>query len=249
MVSNPLQYDGIAESYQRARTRSSVVDVFEHTLFYGLGEVSGKSAVDLACGAGSITRRLKSSGTRRTVGIDVSAEMIRLAREQEELSPLGIEYQVRAVQELSFVEEFDLATAIFLLNYAESSQDLLVMCQAIYRSLKANRRFLAISDNISKCTANGEIFRKYGFAFPGNRPTSDADSLVCELQMSADAWMRINARYFHRETYEWALKTAGFREIRWRELVIPQDLFIEEGPEYWSSFAAERPFMLIECTK
>lgn len=248
-MSDPPQYDNLAESYQSVRRRLPVVDIFEHTLFSRLGDVQGKSALDLACGDGSNTRRLKESGTARTVGVDISAEMIRLAREQEQREPLGIEYRLGAVQELPVIAKFDVVTAVFLLNYAESFPDLLEMCRVVYGNLNDGCRFLALNENLSRCTVDGLVFRKYGFAFPGDRPTRDAEPLAFELQTSAETWIQIEARYFHRETYERVLLAAGFREVDWHDLVVPEELLAQEGDEYWSDLTTGRPIALIECLK
>ena len=43
----------------------------------------------LACGCGYYTRRLKQHGVARVIGVDISSEMIRLAREHEQKEPLG----------------------------------------------------------------------------------------------------------------------------------------------------------------
>lgn len=248
-MSDSPQYDSIAESYRQVRGRLPVIEVFEHTLFGRLGEVSGKSALDLACGEGSNTRRLKESGTARTVGVDISAEMVRLAREQEQRDPLGIEYQVGAVQEIPVIDEFDMVTAIFLLNYAESRQDLVELCCGAYRNVKPGRRFLTLNENISRCSADGSAFRKYGFVFPDPRPSRDADPMTFELQTSAENWVRIESRYFHRETYEWALRQAGFHDVIWHDLVVPDELIAQDGPEYWSTLLTQRPMVLIECIR
>ncbi len=248
MADSP-QYDAIAESYQQVRERLPVLEVFEHTLLGRLGDARGISALDLACGAGSNTRRLKESGTARTVGVDISAEMIRLARAEEEREPRGIEYRVGAVQELETIDEFDIVTAVFLLNYAESTDQLLAMCRAVHRNLKAGSRFLAINENLSGCTVDGAVFRKYGFMYPWNRPSRDAEPWIFQLHTSGDTWMQIEARYFRRETYEWALRTAGFREVGWHELVIPEELLNRDGAEYWAALLTGQPIVLIECIK
>lgn len=249
-VSDSPQYDDVAESYQQARQRLPVVEVFEHTLFSCLGEIRGKSALDLACGDGSNTRKLKESGAARTVGVDISAEMIRLAREQEQRHPLGIEYRIGAVQDLPVIDEFDIVTAVFLLNYAESAQDLLEMCRAVYRNLKAGQRFLTLNENLSRCTADDcSVFHKYGFSYPQNRPTRDAEPFTFEIQISAEAWLQIEARYFRRETYEWALQAAGFREVNWRDLVVPEERLARDGLAFWSALVTTQPMALIECIK
>jgi ubiquinone/menaquinone biosynthesis C-methylase UbiE len=175
--------------------------------------------------------------------------MIRLASEQEQREPRGIEYRLGAVQELPVIAKFDVVTAVFLLNYAQSPPDLLEMCRVVFRNLNDGCRFLTINENLSRSTADGLIYRKYGFAFPGDRPTGDADPLPFALQTSAETWIQIEARYFRRETYEWALRAAGFREVGWHDLVIPEELLAQEGDEYWSDLTTGRPIALIECLK
>jgi SAM-dependent methyltransferase len=53
----------------------------------------GDDVLDLACGQGVLARELARSG-RKVVGVDISAELIRLAREEEVREPLGIRYLV-----------------------------------------------------------------------------------------------------------------------------------------------------------
>ena len=53
------------------------------------------------------------------MGIDISAQMIRLAREQENEHPLGIEYLVKDALELSKIGGFDRVFSSYLLAYAQ----------------------------------------------------------------------------------------------------------------------------------
>ena len=48
-----------------------------------IGDVAGKSVVDLACGEGFYTRRIRQAGAKRVLGVDLSEGMIELARKQE----------------------------------------------------------------------------------------------------------------------------------------------------------------------
>jgi SAM-dependent methyltransferase len=91
------QYDEIAEQYKET-TQLEIFRIISHTMSHWIGDVTGRSMLDLACGEGGGTRTIKQAGAGRVVGVDVSEEMIRLAREAEAKQPLGIEYLARAAQ-------------------------------------------------------------------------------------------------------------------------------------------------------
>ncbi len=80
-----------------------------------LPEVDGLSGLDVGCGEGHNTRMV--AGRRaRMVGVDVSGNFVRHAREAEEREPLGIRFEVASAVELPFDEaSFDFATAFMSL--------------------------------------------------------------------------------------------------------------------------------------
>ena len=61
-------------------------------IFRALGDVGGKSLLDLACGDGFYTRKFRRAGADPVVGVDLSPQQIAKARRIEEREPLGIEY-------------------------------------------------------------------------------------------------------------------------------------------------------------
>ena len=61
-------YDAIAEGYQRAKLQPWREEVEAFTFLELIGDVAGKSVVDLACGEGFYTRRLKDRGAARVRG-------------------------------------------------------------------------------------------------------------------------------------------------------------------------------------
>src|SRR5262249_53067422 len=84
------EYDPLAAAYQRSkllpfRVYSEIPNHLE-----SLGDVRDRHVLDLACGEGFYTRLIRRAGAARVVGVDLSAEMIGLAREQETKAPLGI---------------------------------------------------------------------------------------------------------------------------------------------------------------
>jgi toxoflavin synthase len=54
-----------------------------------IGDVKGKTVLDLACGEGRFTREIKKRGARHVVGVDNSDAMIGLARTIERKNPVG----------------------------------------------------------------------------------------------------------------------------------------------------------------
>src|SRR4051794_17842173 len=61
--------------------------------------VAGVRVLDVACGHGRASRGLAGLGAK-VVGVDLSAELVRLARTREAADPVGIQYRVAAVGRL-----------------------------------------------------------------------------------------------------------------------------------------------------
>lgn len=66
--------------------------LIDPTLLRVLGPVRGLEVLDVACGNGYLTRRLKRRGAARAVGIDASLPSIRLARAREARRRSGAEF-------------------------------------------------------------------------------------------------------------------------------------------------------------
>ena len=86
------EYDAIAGAYKDSKQLSFRKYIEEYTLFETLGDIGGVKALDLACGEGFYTRKLKHAGAGEVLGVDVSAEMIRLAEAEERARPAGCRY-------------------------------------------------------------------------------------------------------------------------------------------------------------
>src|SRR3954447_6961531 len=61
--------------------------------------VAGATVLDVACGHGRASRGLAGLGAR-VVGVDVSAELVGLARGREAAEPLGVEYRIAPIGRL-----------------------------------------------------------------------------------------------------------------------------------------------------
>jgi len=241
------QYDQIADQYKESK-QLEIFRIISYTMSKWLGDITGRSVLDLACGEGDGTRAVKQVGAERVVGVDISEQMIRLAREVEAKQPLGIEYIVRAAQNLGRIGEFDVVTATFLLNYAQNREDLYDMARTAYQNLRPGCRFLTVNENSGRAANwSVEVTERYGFRWDTPVwPLKDGDPMVVTLLYGSNQ-VTFTIRYFSRETYEWALKKAGFKAVHWHDLVLPPGMEPNGGREFWAPFLERKPFTLIEC--
>jgi SAM-dependent methyltransferase len=118
-------------------------------------------------------------GVTQVVGVDLSPEMIRLAQRQEHAEPLGITYQVGDAVILPPLGSFALVTAVYLLNYAGSKDQMLGMCRSAYNNLAAGGRFVAYTVNPA-FTLSKPNRTKYGVTML--RQISDGDRHLCDME-------------------------------------------------------------------
>jgi 2-polyprenyl-3-methyl-5-hydroxy-6-metoxy-1,4-benzoquinol methylase len=156
-------YDSIAKEYQDSKSLPFRLYVEEHTLFSLIGDIHGLKVLDLACGEGIYARKLKRRGAEAVTGVDISAEMIRLARAQEDAEPLGLRYAVMDAAAVEGLGSFDVVVGAYLLNYAKSRDELRAFASSIFRSLKSGGRFVAFNDNPANDPKDFARYRKYGF--------------------------------------------------------------------------------------
>ena len=73
-------------------------------VFSILGHIAGHHILDLACGTGHLARRLAEHGAQITA-IDISNEMLKVARSREVQEPRGIIYHFSDSSDLSMIED------------------------------------------------------------------------------------------------------------------------------------------------
>jgi len=73
-------YNLISELYKKAKEQPWRTAVETYSLMGLVGDLAGKSVVDVACGEGYFTRKLRRAGAAKVLGFDISERMIELAR-------------------------------------------------------------------------------------------------------------------------------------------------------------------------
>jgi toxoflavin synthase len=246
MTEQGAQYDRIGSKYDDYARMATGKRAERYTFFRMVGPLDGQRVLDLACGFGFYTRLLKQHGAATVTGVDISPEMIRLAHQQEQMERLGITYQVGDAVALPPLGAFDLVTAVYLLPYATSKEQLRSMFRCAYDHLVSGGRFIAYTDNpefaLSKpnCT-------KYGVTVLRLEP--EEDRYACEAEFVADPPFRVSWYQWSQAAYEWALQEAGFSHFAWHlSEVAPEDI-ARYGDAYWRDFYDNCPIIGLVCQK
>jgi SAM-dependent methyltransferase len=246
MAAPRAQYDQIGSKYDEYAQTATLKRAESYTFFRLVGELAGKRVLDLACGFGFYTRRLRQRGATQVIGVDISPEMIRLARETEQAAQEGITYHVCDAATLPRLGAFDLVTAVYLLNYATSKDQMRRMCRNIYDNLVEGGRFIAYTWNPA-FTISKSNCTPYGLTVLRQEPEEDRDT--CETEFLTTPPVRFRCYLWTQATYEWALRAAGFRECAWHPSeVAPEDL-ARYGEAYWRDFYDNCLVIGLVCTK
>ena len=116
-------YDAIAERYRDSRQLGYCRYVERYTVVELLGDLRGRTVLDLACGNGDYTRLCKRSGAAAVTGVDISREMIALAEAEERKNPLGCRYVWEDAATFTPPAQVDIVVAVYLLNYARTRDE------------------------------------------------------------------------------------------------------------------------------
>lgn len=245
-MENTRQYDAIAEQYRRSKASPLRTYIEAYTFLNLIGDVRGKRVLDLACGEGFYTRRLKALGATTVVGVDISGEMIRLAEQQEHDAPLGIEYVCADVCALGNLGSFDLVVAAYLLHYAPCRDDLARMCCNIRGQLPAGGRFVTLNENPDQSAECYAGYEQYGFNKTVARPRVDG-SQITYFMVAGRELFQFHAHHFARPTYEQVLNQAGFTQTTWHPLALDPAGVDAHGSEYWQEYLDNPPVVGIVC--
>jgi ubiquinone/menaquinone biosynthesis C-methylase UbiE len=241
-------YDNIARQYKKSKTLPFRLHIEWYSYKKLLGNVAGKSVLDLACGEGFYTRLIKNLGAANVVGVDISEKMIELARKREDKDQLGIQYKVCDVMNLGKIGNFDLVVASYLLNYAQTRDQLLKMCYTIFVNLKPGGRFVSINNNPEQPPESFDTCKKYGFTKSIVGPLIEGAVITYNFFRLGQEF-NIENYYLSRQVHEWAFRQVGFKDIRWIKINVSSEGIQEFGQSYWQDFIDNEPIVGIVSHK
>ncbi|MFF8606789.1 class I SAM-dependent methyltransferase [Streptomyces sp. NPDC015346] len=240
------QYDEIGEAYEGFKALPLEQYVVVPGFLALVGDVRGKSVLDLASGTGFYSREFRRRGAADVLGIDISGEMIAVAQDLEERDPLGVRYEVGDAAELrSFEERFDIALAVQLLNYAEDIATTERMCRNVHRSLKPGGELFLLNQS-PDFRFDGPTPEKYGFRSVLTGAEAETGPQVRTTAL-LDPPVSIVANRPRRDVYETCLRAAGFSELTWVPLKVSEAGVREFGADFWADFDANPPLEMLRC--
>ena len=241
------EYDEIARQYRDSKQLSFRDHIERFTLFLTIGDIRGARVLDFACGDGFYTRLLKQAGAYSAVGVDVSREMILLAKENERKHPLGCQYIQSDAAAYQHDEPVDLVLAAYLLNYAQTREDLVGFCRTCWNSLKPGGRFVGVNDNPFIPSEGPLSYLTYGFDRGFQTfPPREGDVIQYTFP-SPDGTSFGFKNYFHKPTtYEQAFREAGYSEFQWVPVALEPS---QQENAYWDVFMDDPPIIGFSATK
>ncbi|MFD5101954.1 class I SAM-dependent methyltransferase [Streptomyces albidochromogenes] len=241
------QYDEIGEAFEGFKSLPLMRYGEVPSLLGMVGDVSGKSVLDVACGTGFYSREFKRRGATDVLGVDISVGMIEAAREFEERDRLGVRYEVGDVAELRPLDRrFDIALAVQCLNYAEDIAGTERMCRNIHRSLVPGGEFFVLAQNPDyrfDCRA----LEKYGFRCEPTGAQSETGPQVRVTALLDPEPISIVTTAPRREVYEECLRATGFTEVEWVPLRVSEAGVREFGEDFWADLLANPPLEMLRC--
>lgn len=234
------QYDSVGSRYEQFKNTATLPIPERHTFLRLIGDLTGKSVLDLACGNGHYSRLLKAQGAERVVGVDISPEMVQVARQKEQEQRRGVQYHVFDAAALPRLGDFDLVTAVYLLNYARTRDEMLRMCRGAFSNLKEGGRFIAftIAPAFDLRRSN---WAEYGFEVRSER--FEEGRYVCEARFMTAPLVPIEYFRWSTRQYESVLAEAGFRQVAWHPFEIPAEALEKYGEAYWREYR-ENPLLI-----
>jgi SAM-dependent methyltransferase len=246
-------YDGFADKYdQTFQLTPFRTHIEAYSLLKLAGDVRGQAWLDLACGTGPYARALRRRGAEPVVGVDLSADMLRVARTAEDQEPLGIEYLQQDVGSLPRLRDFDFDGAFgsYLLHYATSAGHLRGMCHGIAANLRPGGRFITYQ-------LNPDISRKPGYYLPygaeidldPHRVLADGDGITFRIRVGDFRSPEVTVHYWSRAALDGALGEAGLEEIRWIRPSLSPEAAAGPNPEQWTDYLNEPLCVIISAVK
>ena len=153
-------YEALAASYDRL---TNDVD-YEATVdfYYEILKREGmqpRTAVDLACGTGSVSAILAERGLR-VIGVDISEEMLTVAQQKAEELENPPRFICQSLQELTLSRAVDLAVcALDSLDYILNPDDCARAIRRVFRALNPGDVFIFDVNTPRKLRAmDGQVF-------------------------------------------------------------------------------------------
>jgi len=222
-------------------------------IFRTLGDIRGKSLVDLACGDGFYTRRFRSEcGADPVLGIDLSPKQIEQAQAIEQREPLGIEYRASDVTKLELDRRFEVATAIHLLHYLENAAEIESALRGIHDLLADGGSFVTMIANpefdLGKHDAS-DSRTKFAYYFSLAEPGNGGLLRFHPGGFEKERELTLEFRRWERAFLDDIAAGVGFASSEWHEPFISAEGLETYGAGFFENYLANPQSKLLRLSK
>lgn len=240
------QYQDVSNRYDRVKNLPYAM-VERETICSGLGDLTGKRVLDIACGTGYYSRLYRKLGAASVVGVDIVPDMVDIARDIEARAPLGITYEVADLTTMGRLGEFDVVTPIWALPYATTVDEYHTMTRNCAANLAPGGRLVALCDNPDIDVDGMSGYARYGLSITPKDHVGDLR--VVEIRMDVEPPVAFTGFHWRSDLVEKAMADAGLVDVRRHQVVAPGHTPDEPGAGYWAAIIENPPFALYTATK
>lgn len=242
-----MEYDNILGLYQESKDLPYRQYIEKYSLFRMCGSLKGKKVLDLACGNGDYTRESLDRNAEFALGLDINPKSIELAKKLADDERLS--YQVQDIRHLETLDQFDIAIGAYLLNHAQSKEELAQFVKGIYKNLKPGGKFIGINDNPGNAPEFYKKYKKYGFLKSGSKQRQEGDPITYTFFNEDGSSFSLDNYYLSLQTYEEVFLEAGFQSFYWKTLKISEKSKEKYSLDFWRTFLNHPPIIGIEAIK
>jgi toxoflavin synthase len=232
-MTTTARYDSIGKLFEDFTQSAAQRAIEVRTIFHMIGDVSGQSVLDLACGFGFFGREIYRRGAASVIGVDISAKMIDLAREESRKYGDPLEFHVRDVANMEPFGQFDLVNAAWLFNYADSLDSMRRMFKTARANLKPGGKLVAYTVDPDFSLAKGN-FRRYGVNVLSE--TAWERGFRHEAEFVTDPPSPFTFYRWSRADYESAIADAGFSRFHWQKPLLEHADIATHPDGFWDTF-------------
>ena len=237
---NGTFFDGYSKLRERAVNANNLFEIPARMAL--LPELKGKAVLDLGCGTGEECFEYARRGASRVVGIDISGNMLAVAREEH--GHPRVEYRRLPMERVGELEgTFDVAVSALAIQYVE---DFAGVVAAVFGLLNPGGVFVFSQENpINTCFSTGERWTRDE---KGNKIYANLSNYSVDGERES-TWFVDGVKKYHR-TFSTVVNTlidAGFIIQRLVEPV-PTAEMLRDYPEY-ADLLHKPDFLLVRARK
>lgn len=230
-------FNVLARCYQQSHVKPDKQYSILPTILKLVGDLQGKTVLDLGCGDGFFSRPMAQSGAKWVIGLDNSEEQLKLAG-QWQLPNLELRLADIFQDDLPMA---DVINAPFVANYANTSNELTKFFVRVNGALNKNGRAVFVMD-IRNFPCGNLGYRRMRAVGATKMTTGDYPGIFGP-NLSVTLWNGgrkpicvLRVRQHSQIAIQTALQEAGFQNIRWHLPIVSAEGIERYDKKFWDGY-------------